>query len=922
MANETAHAKLLIGVTGRMHLDEMPADRQAPLRSAVNDVLRRLLMTEPLSIERGACVDCVPSTDIDPTQAALVTGLAPGADTLVLEVACGEESSIRMDAMGALPFPPDVYRDTSTFVWSRPRLADKTTLEENNTRRQSKLSDCVSVLSDCFWVPLAADDAKSAEELDQQLRRHRVAGADALSESERSRLRRERYLRYRASGEYIATHSHVMLAILPRSCDSDTPDTATESLHVDPLLGNDKLLNPPIFLPAMTQHEDDDLAPGTEAIISVRRNGLTPGLLRDDTAFVWTTLGPLIVIEYPPEWEDPDETVVSAPGPDDVTVRVEWPQDAPRDSRLGTEDAAAHTSTVARQQFLQMTNDLSAFHRDSGTQPPPKDDDKERLQKQLLNADPQPEAVTGILEESVIHKLAQLATARRSVADIARRHSRTHQSLLLSLFLVTVAAAISLHLASHWHAQGEPKHNSEEEQRDAHASIKDSHYILTTTVVDSGGSVGVDDHSKNGLLDPRTWFRGLALGLAFAAFCMLKSYQSRGDEKRRFDYRAMAEALRIQCYWLMAGITRSVPGSYMQRQRGEMDWFRQAVSSMTAPYHRWKACFDDLPQRARLRVLQAVAKCWIAEQHSYCQSSFYNRAVRLAAHHVRGNTLASVGVLIAIVEFWGLMDETTVNGLAHSPGWRLGSGVVLALCVLPWLVLLIIGSRWASTNTHPTQPHWHRDEALHTDGGHNHDEHDHHVAPRPWLPESDRNKPRKCLAEGWAWVWLWLEYAGNAVFRKLRSVLAYKPQNYLPLLGPGVPIFFGSLALGILLAGLGSWSPPVVTWWTWAVGINLLSGAMSIAYAEKSLLSEEAMQYNAMAAMHRAALRRIAGHLKQAEQLLADESMADELRSARVDAHIAAVQSLLEEAGLQCLDENAEWLILHRSRPMEPVMAG
>ena len=42
----------------------------------------------------------------------------------------------------------------------------------------------------------------------------------------------------------------------------------------------------------------------------------------------------------------------------------------------------------------------------------------------------------------------------------------------------------------------------------------------------------------------------------------------------------------------------------------------------------------------------------------------------------------------------------------------------------------------------------------------------------------------------------------------------------------------------------------------------------------------------------------------------------------KIDARLAALQQLIRDVGLQALDENAEWLILHRSRPLEPVMAG
>jgi len=38
--------------------------------------------------------------------------------------------------------------------------------------------------------------------------------------------------------------------------------------------------------------------------------------------------------------------------------------------------------------------------------------------------------------------------------------------------------------------------------------------------------------------------------------------------------------------------------------------------------------------------------------------------------------------------------------------------------------------------------------------------------------------------------------------------------------------------------------------------------------------------------------------------------------------HVHDIQATIKELGMEALDENAEWLILHRARPLEPVMAG
>jgi hypothetical protein len=65
------------------------------------------------------------------------------------------------------------------------------------------------------------------------------------------------------------------------------------------------------------------------------------------------------------------------------------------------------------------------------------------------------------------------------------------------------------------------------------------------------------------------------LALAFVVFAFAK----RGDFENRYqDYRAIAEALRVQYAWSCAGLrARLVEGSYLQMQQSELEWIRSAL---------------------------------------------------------------------------------------------------------------------------------------------------------------------------------------------------------------------------------------------------------------------------------------------------------------------------------------------------------
>lgn len=116
---------------------------------------------------------------------------------------------------------------------------------------------------------------------------------------------------------------------------------------------------------------------------------------------------------------------------------------------------------------------------------------------------------------------------------------------------------------------------------------------------------------------------------------------------------------------------------------------------------------------------------------------------------------------------------------------------------------------------------------------------------------------------------------------------------------------------------LGEWTkvwPDGHNWWIILAGAALLTGGLSIAWVERNFFGEEARQYRSMANLFGCADRRL-------EQLIprydaAAEGSADEARL------LFEIQDIFYQIGCEALNENAEWLIQHRARPLEPFMAG
>jgi hypothetical protein len=72
------------------------------------------------------------------------------------------------------------------------------------------------------------------------------------------------------------------------------------------------------------------------------------------------------------------------------------------------------------------------------------------------------------------------------------------------------------------------------------------------------------------------------------------------------DYRALAEGLRVQLFWRLAGLPDSVADHYLRKQRSELDWIRDAVRvwDMTLTPHP-----DDR--------LPLVVDAWVKSQRGY-----------------------------------------------------------------------------------------------------------------------------------------------------------------------------------------------------------------------------------------------------------------------------------------------------------------
>lgn len=127
------------------------------------------------------------------------------------------------------------------------------------------------------------------------------------------------------------------------------------------------------------------------------------------------------------------------------------------------------------------------------------------------------------------------------------------------------------------------------------------------------------------------------------------------------DYRALAEGLRVQFYWRVAGIRESVYDHYFARQEGELDWIRNAMRAA-----RFQREAESAPAEGdRLgALLETVLAEWVDDE-----SAYFARAVRVEralATRVKWGANACL-IVTALVAFALALQIARNSYAGHGP---------------------------------------------------------------------------------------------------------------------------------------------------------------------------------------------------------------------------------------------------------------
>ncbi len=172
---------------------------------------------------------------------------------------------------------------------------------------------------------------------------------------------------------------------------------------------------------------------------------------------------------------------------------------------------------------------------------------------------------------------------------------------------------------------------------------------------------------------------GLAYPLLFVGMLALASWnRRRHHHDRSLLYRALAEALRVQMAWRLAGSDERASQHYLRRHQAALDWMGVTLRCL---------CLQPAPSaQAGEASMRALGQAWIVDQRDYHQGSARRRGERAGELDRFAVGLVALALVISLV--LGLLPETALPLLADESrgmlGALAGSLPALAGCLLAY----------------------------------------------------------------------------------------------------------------------------------------------------------------------------------------------------------------------------------------------
>ncbi|MDX1934970.1 MAG: hypothetical protein SFU56_20420 [Capsulimonadales bacterium] len=160
------------------------------------------------------------------------------------------------------------------------------------------------------------------------------------------------------------------------------------------------------------------------------------------------------------------------------------------------------------------------------------------------------------------------------------------------------------------------------------------------------------DNARLGLIFP---------GMIGVAWVLWYSTVSRGAWQDRYqDYRALAEGLRVEFFWRLAGIGTSVADNYLRKQRGELDWIRIAIRNLSE-----NAGAEGTAPLGTAEHLGYVQKHWVADQARYFERATHREESRLERLEEAIQVLIATSPVVALLTALAELIPSPVQDWMH-----------------------------------------------------------------------------------------------------------------------------------------------------------------------------------------------------------------------------------------------------------------
>jgi hypothetical protein len=154
-------------------------------------------------------------------------------------------------------------------------------------------------------------------------------------------------------------------------------------------------------------------------------------------------------------------------------------------------------------------------------------------------------------------------------------------------------------------------------------------------------------------------------------------------ETRYLDYRALAEALRVQFFWSLAGIPHSASNYYLRHQRTDLDWIRAALRAVSL----FESADGDRPPGSPEGIRLAL-KYWVEDQANwYADKSLKQNSTLERLEHRSGVLLFAVWLLSILIPLSLLLPLPQLAGWRSVASENPYHGLLLLLVPLPSLAI-------------------------------------------------------------------------------------------------------------------------------------------------------------------------------------------------------------------------------------------